>query len=389
MFKYYFNHNYKEKLECVDYIQDLKNGEVIKFHRSIEGYKATPLIELKNLSNELRLKSIYVKDESMRFGIKSFKGLGASYSIYGIIKRLWDEHFGQSFNATDIWDWSKMKKIGPITFSAATDGNHGRAVSWFSKILKQQSIIYMPANSAKSRIEAIEEEGGKVVLVDGTYDDCVKLCNYESMKSRWEVVSDTAYTGNIENPKNVVLGYTTMFKEIEEQYGEEEFDYIFIPAGVGGVAAAGALYFNYYRKKKVKIITVEPYNSDCFYESLKNGKPLHCNGKQDSIMAGLNCGFPSLIAWELLKNSIYLSVSVPDENAVTAMKKYFSEGIVSGESGSAALAGVLGVLNHENKGLANKINLMNSRILVLNTEGDTDPDNYKKIITADMHFAKI
>ncbi|WP_410985049.1 diaminopropionate ammonia-lyase [Bacillus cereus] len=384
MIKYLFNNREDSLLDIDNYVNHLENNTVVKFHSSIEGYQPTPLLEMPVLSKDLGIKKIYVKDESSRFGIKSFKGLGASYSIFQIVKTLWEKEYHSPFHVLDIWNDEKIKKLGQLTFAAATDGNHGKAVAWFSKLINQNAVIYMPSSSSQSRINAIKEEGGKVVLIDGSFDECVKRCNIDSTVNGWQIVSDTSYPGNMENPKNVLLGYTTIYKEID-QCINEEFDYIFIPTGVGGVAAAGALYFNYYKNsRKTKLVTVEPESSDCLYESLKNNKPSYCTGIQDSIMVGLNCGFPSLSSWEILRNSVYLSLVIPDKYAIQGMRKYHDVGIVSGETGSGSLAGVLSILDKQNKSLADKMELKNSTILILNTEGDTDTENYKRIISGNF-----
>ncbi|MCY8490942.1 diaminopropionate ammonia-lyase [Bacillus atrophaeus] len=358
------------------YTNYMKSEEVLKFHRKIHGYKPSPLLKLSNIGSLLDMSHLYVKDESGRYGIQSFKGLGASYSIYCIIKKMWREKFNTSFKIRDLWS-PYLNLLGPITLTAATDGNHGKAVSWFTRLIKQQAIIYMPKESATSRIKSIEEEGAKVVLVNGTYDKCVRQCKKDAELNGRQVVSDTAYPGNMEQPFDIIVGYTTLFKELDEQC-QELFDYVIVPAGVGGIAAAAALYFNYYKKSSTKIIVIEPLSSACIMESLIAGTPSFSKGRLDSIMAGLNCGFPSLLSWELLKNTVYFSVAIPDEYVIQAIKYYYDEGIISGESGASALAGLLAIIDHQD--IARKLNILNSSVLLLNTEGNTNPAFYSSII---------
>lgn len=375
MVKIYRNANtnieYREK-----YVEHLGSNRMLDFHKRIPGYQLSPLCNMDELAREIGVGELVVKDESNRYGIQSFKGLGASYSIYCIIRDIWEKVKQTTFEVEYLWD-SSLNTLESITFTAATDGNHGKAVAWFSKLIDQHAVIYMPKDSADSRIKNIETEGAKVVLIDGTYDDCVQECNRDALQKGWHIVSDTAYPNNMDRPLDIVLGYTSLFKELEIQR-DRNFDYVIIPVGVGGIASAAALYFHHYRKSNTKIITVEPLSSDCMMESLIKGEPTFSIGKQDSIMAGLNCGYPSLIAWDLLKNSIYLSVAISDNYVTKAMRMYHEEGIMAGESGAAALAGLLAIM--DNQELACDLNLDSSSILLLNTEGITNPSFYTSII---------
>ncbi|MCP5048459.1 MAG: pyridoxal-phosphate dependent enzyme, partial [bacterium] len=194
----------------------LNSSDMLDFHKSIEGYHPAPLLMLPNLAKTLGVKEIYVKDESHRFGIKAFKAFGASYAIYRFLKGLWEDRFGKryAFNETSFKDPGVLKKLGSVTFCAATDGNHGRAVAWTANKLKQRAIIYMPNNTAQSRIHNIEQEGAEVVLVPGTFDDCVRQCARDAEKNNWQAISDTAYPGYMEIPKYIMLGYTSIFKEM-------------------------------------------------------------------------------------------------------------------------------------------------------------------------------
>ncbi|MFD1887702.1 diaminopropionate ammonia-lyase [Paenibacillus wenxiniae] len=362
--RYKFNENYTGSDSPND---GIANSEIIDFHKHIPGYDPSPLIKVE--SNSLT-KTMHIKDESTRFNINSFKGLGASYSIFSILKERLKKEMNIDLKASNLWDGS-IKNLPSITFSAATDGNHGKAVAWFSKLIKQTAIIYMPENSAEARIKSIEAEGATVVLIDGTFDDCVRICNEDSTHNNYEIVSDTAYIGNLERPMSIILGYTTLFKELDVQTSQV-YDYVFVPAGVGGIAAAAALYFKHYKKSNTKIIVVEPLSSSCILESLIANKAVASNGLQDSIMAGLNCGFPSLRSWDILKNSMYLSIAIPDMYVYTAATYYYRYGISTGESGAAALAGLLAIM--DDPILSSNLNINSSSVLLLNTEGMTNPE---------------
>lgn len=366
----------------------LENNDMLDFHKSLTGYKPTPLVPLPEIAKELNIKELVVKDESHRFGIKAFKAIGASYAIYRFLKHQWETRFNTPFNETSFKNPETLKKLGPVTFCAATDGNHGRAVAWTANKLNQKAIIYMPDNTAPSRIRNIESENGDVILVPGTFDDCVEKCALDAETNEWQAISDTAYPGYMEIPKYIMLGYTTIFRELENSInkpGEPQIDFVFLPAGVGGLAAAGTSYYTRkYHENRPTLICVEPSDCDCFLESVKygNGEPLPTRGTQESIMAGLNCGIPSPIAWPVIRDGMHLFIAVTDNYAEDAMRAYHKENVTAGESGASGLAGLLALRRDpELKEVAEKIELKkDSRILLINTEGDTDPINYQKIV---------
>jgi len=282
-----------------------------------------------------------------------------------------------------------LSKLGSFTFCAATDGNHGRAVAWTARKLHQKAVIFMPANTVKARIESIQNEGAEVIIIDGTYDDCVRKASYESRKNGWIEIGDTAYKGYTEIPSWVLNGYSTIFREMENSVNKmptSEIDYVFLQAGVGAFAASGASYYSMrYGEKRPEIIIVEPIEASCFLDSAEsgNGKPIPAKGKMETIMAGLNCGIPSLCAWPILRDCSDLFLGITDDYAEKAMKMYFQEEIISGESGASTLAGLIALLEDENlKEAKDRIGInRNSKILLINTEGDTDPVNFRKIIS--------
>jgi diaminopropionate ammonia-lyase len=371
----------------------LKNSAMLDFHRSLPGYEPTPLRELPNLAFRLGLGAVFVKDEGQRFPIKAFKALGASYAIYRFLKKQWQGRFQSSFTPASFQDADTLAKLGSFTFCAATDGNHGRAVAWTAKKLGQKAVIYMPADSVPTRVESICDEGAEVVLVTGSFDDCVQRCAADAAKNGWQAVSDTAYSGYREIPGWILLGYTSIFAELEGVlHGPEKanVDAVILPAGVGGLAAAGAFYYSkHYGAQRPVLICVEPASADCFLESVRFGKgeALPTRGKQTSIMAGLNCGIPSPLAWPIVRDAIHFFLAVGDEYAEQAMRRYFhplgmDPKIVSGESGSSGLAALLALTNSDKLAkVRSKLPLnQSSRILLINTEGDTDPVNFQKII---------
>ncbi len=232
-----------------------------------------------------------------------------------------------------------------------------------------------------------------MVLVDGTFDLCVERCADDAAKNGWQAISDTAYPGYREIPGWILLGYTTIFAELEgvlHQAERADIDAVILPAGVGGLAAAGAFYYaKHYGARRPVLICVEPVSSDCFLESVRFGKgeALPTRGKQTSIMAGLNCGVPSPLVWPIVRDAMHFFLAVGDDWAEQAMRRYayplgIDPRIVSGESGASGLAALLALTGSEKlAAIRPKLPLTStSRILLINTEGDTDPENFQKVI---------
>ncbi len=305
-----------------------------EFHRTLPGYAPTPLVDCQPLAGALGLRSLHIKDESHRFGLNAFKALGASFAMH------------------------RVARPG-MTFSAATAGNHGRAVAWSARRLNCAAKIFVPFITAASRIDAIRREGAEVRVVQGSYEDAVRRCEQESRARGWQVISDTGYPGYIEIPKLVVEGYRTIFLEYEEQR-ECAPDVAVIQAGVGGLLCAAVDHFRS-REPRPRIVCVEPDAADGLLESISspNGQPRVSKGAQNSIMAGLNCSEVSLTAWPTIRGGVDLFLSIEDCLAIDAMSVLRDAGIDSAESGAAGLAG-LSAFRLEFQGL---------RAMLINTEG--------------------
>jgi len=349
--------------------------EALGFHRSLPGYRATPLLSLPALARDLGLGALWIKDEGQRFGLGAFKALGASWAIH----RWMREHVAGA----------------PATFATATDGNHGRAVAWTARTLGQKAVVFVPRQTAPARIAAIRGEGAEVVVVDGSYDDAVRRAAAESAERGWQVISDTAYPGYTEIPRFIMDGYETLFAEAAAQLGAagaRQPTAVLLQAGVGGLAGAGvAFYSRRPGAPRPRIASVEPTDADCLLESITSpaGEVRQGRGSQRSIMAGLNCGIPSLAAWPLLRAGLDLFLAVDDGYAEEAMRRLASgrggdPRLVAGESGAAGLAGLLALCGEA--ALAQACAALGlgpgSRVLLVNTEGATDPEGYRRIVGA-------
>ena len=342
--------------------------EVLTFHDAI-GNTQTPLVSLSGLAHNLGVESIYVKDDSYRLGLNAFKGLGASYAM--------SRQLG------------KNPKIE--VFCTATDGNHGKAVAWMAKKLNKKAVIFMPKGTVSDRVASIENEGADVHVIDGTYDDAVKKArdkvdSYKDVNS-WCLVQDTAWDGYEEIPTDIMRGYLTQAHEITKQINGKAVDIVFLQSGVGSWAASIMMYIFSFWKTPPLFISVEPHAANCLFQSIQSGERVSVDNDNTTAMAGLDCGTVSTEAWKILEHGIYGAVSIEDtlmEDAVRALANPSQSDIKikSGESGASPLAALIGLLNSkEHEGFKKAIQLnASSKILVINTEGDTDRVNYKRIL---------
>ena len=362
------------------------------FHASFPIYQPTPLTSLQGLAQALGVTEIRVKDESFRFGLNAFKVLGGSYAMGRYIARILGEDIS-ALPASRILSPEIKEKLGSVTFVTATDGNHGRGVAWTAHQLGQQSVVYMPKGSAPERLRNIQAEGAQASITELNYDGAVRLANRQAQEKGWIMVQDTAWEGYTHIPLWIMQGYTTMGYEIVQQLEAEGAlppTHLFLQAGVGSMAGAMAGFFsNYYGADRPFITIVEPNKADCLFRTAQanDGTLRFVTGDMDTIMAGLACGEPCTIAWEVLRQCADAFVSCPDYAAADGMRilaapRWGDPPIVSGESGAATLGCAANILLRESLcSLKKALHLdEHSRLLFISTEGDTDRDNYRKVV---------
>jgi diaminopropionate ammonia-lyase len=327
--------------------------KVYRFHRSMgDKYNQTPLARLDALAASLGLGGLYVKDESKRGNLKAFKLLGGAYAVAGsVCRKLGADIAGVDFDY--LKSEETKRKLGDITFAAASDGNHGKSVAWAAHEFNQKSVVYMPKGTVQDRIEAIERFGGTVVVSDYNYDWCVREVNRLAAEKGWEVVPDTASEGGAQVAVWVMQGYATMGMEAIEQLGGVTPTHMFLQAGVGSMAAAMAgVFINYYGEKCPKIYIVEPHQAACYYNSgvAGDGVARSVEGDMDSIMAGLSCGVPNPIAWEIIRNFADGFFSCDDVLTANGMRILGNPlgndpRVVSGESGAVGTGLIDEIMN--------------------------------------------
>jgi diaminopropionate ammonia-lyase len=371
-------------------------SKVHSFHRQLPGYKPTRLVALKGLAGAWGIGNIFVKDESTRFGLKAFKVLGGSYAVARLVSRKLGVELEDTSYA-HLVSGEVRQKIGKMTFTTATDGNHGRGIAWAAEQLGQEAVIYMPKGAAASRIENIRTHGAKVVVTDMNYDDTVRLVRRTAVEKGWHVVQDTAWKGYEEIPTWIMQGYMTLAKEALEQMEElgETPTHVFLQAGVGALAGGVIGYIaNKMRKRLPRFIILEPTNAACIFASALagDGKPHAVKGDLETIMVGLACGEPSPIAWPILRDFPCCYISCSDYVAANGIRILANPAkgdshIEAGESGSVG-TGMLELLAEHGafSEIREALNIgLDSKVLLLNTEGATDPVNYRDILWHGKH----
>ena len=364
-----------------------------EFHKSFPQYSVTPLQKLSALASYLGVKGIYCKDESYRFGLNAFKVLGGSYAMGRYIAKELGRDISQL--PYNVLSSDKLREeFGQATFFTATDGNHGRGVAWAAKRLGQKAVVRMPKGTTKTRFDNIAKEGADVTIEEVNYDDCVRMAAAEAAKTEHGIiVQDTAWAGYEEIPSWIMQGYGTLVLEADKQLKENGVDrptHVFVQAGVGSLAGAVVGYFAHkYKENPPVMVVCEASAADCLYRSAvqADGNLVNVTGDLQTIMAGLACGEGNTIGWDILKNHVTVFASCPDWMSAKATRIYANPlendpHIISGESGSVPLGLAYTALHDEDaKDLKEALKLdENSNILVISTEGDTDPVRYREIV---------
>ncbi len=343
--------------------------------REIRGwpdYHPTPLHSLPALARDLGVGELWLKDESTRFGLASFKALGGAYGVLRVLEReLGEDHHALSHT---------------VTVASATDGNHGRSVAWGARNHGCQCVIYLPEHVSERRVDEIAVFGARTVRVQGTYDEAVVQADEDARHNGWHMVSDTSYEGYREVPRWVMQGYSVMVDEILGQMPSGgRPTHIFLQGGVGGLAATVCGHLWELDGVERPILTVvEPEEADCLYQSAVAGEPSHASGSLHTIMGGLSCGEISPLAWTILKSGVDAFMTVAEERVEPLMRR-LAEGcdgdlsVVAGESGVAGLAGLEVVASAPSLRSALRMGV-DARVLAIVTEGATDPEAYERIV---------
>ncbi len=356
------NNNYSFSREKI--LNVLDKSEIDKAYNTIsnwETYNPTPLLNLNKLSKDLGLKNIFYKDESKRFGLKSFKALGGAYAVEQV----------SSGNKN-------------VVVATATAGNHGKSVAWGAKRLGIACKIFISEFVSDTRANEMRKLGADVVQVKGNYENSLNECIKQSKKNGWEIVQDVAWENYLKVPKLTMAGYSVMIEEISKQTNHY-ITHIFLQAGVGGMASGVIAGVARYFKRIPKIIVIEPENADCVLKSIDVGKLTKVEIEKESIMGGMSCGEVSLVPWQILKNSVNNCLSIPDDDIPLSVamlaKGYFGDDkIIAGECSAPAVISINVSCNNEQ--IKKDLELdMNANVLLIGCEGDTDIKLYNELLS--------
>lgn len=376
------NSVYKETaLMNVEISEEVKN-----FHQSFSEYHVTPLWDLKTLAHHIGVGKVFIKDESHRFGLNAFKVLGASYAIGKVLAKRLNCPIAE-LPFTVLKSSQVRQQLENITFAATTDGNHGRGVAWAAKQLGFDAVIYMPNGTTQNRLQHILNTGAQAFITKENYDDTVRWAAEQAKQKGWEIIQDTAWEGYKEVPRWIMQGYSTMAVEVLEQLADTKPTHIFLQAGVGAFAAIiASVFLDAFSDAPPKIVIVEADCANCFYRSIKTGNKTSVTGNFNTIMAGLACGEPNPIAWEMLQKDADVLISSPDWVSARGMRILANPlkedpKVISGESG-AVTTGILSIIGEpQYKELKEMLQLnRNSVVVLFSTEGDTDPQVYRNVV---------
>ena len=353
--------------------------------RQWEGYSETPLQHLRALAASCGLADILYKDEGPRFGLGSFKALGGSYAAQQLLQRELSKSLGEAVSLSGIARGDYREQAKDIHIVTATDGNHGRSVAWGCRQFGASCHIYIHAEVSQGRADAMASFGATVTRVDGNYDESVRAAQQAADDHGWFVVSDTSYEGYTQVPSQVMAGYGVLADEIIEQVGAELPTHLILQGGVGGLAASVAARLSQaWGKAAPRILIIEPDFADCLYQSARNGQLTEVDIQEETLMAGLSCGEPSVLAWQVLEATASDYLRMPDTLVAPAMWRLANPlgDDVAVEAGESAIPGISCLLAcAEQPALAQSLGLdTNSRVLLIGSEGATDLDIYQQLV---------
>ena len=351
------------------------------------GYAPTPLHALPGLARELGIGQLFYKDERSRFGLGSFKALGGAYAVANVLRHKVRAARGlPQVSSKELLSGAFADIVSAATVTCATDGNHGRSVAWGAQLFGCRCVIFVHEHVSQGRRDAIAYYGAEVREVKGNYDDAVRHAAATAAAQGWTVVSDTSYPGYRDIPLDVMHGYGVMASEIAQQMiGAEPPTHALVQAGVGALAGAVcANFWLHWGARRPRFVAVEPTRADCVYRSLEAGQPVVVGGALDTVMAGLACGEVSELAWDILRGGAYGALAVDDAYALDAMRRLArptagDPPIVAGETGGVGLAALLAARDHPQ--IAQQLGLnAQARVLLIGSEGDTDPLIYREVV---------
>ncbi|AZO47784.1 MAG: diaminopropionate ammonia-lyase [Mesorhizobium sp.] len=355
-----------------------------RFLAARDSQAETPLHALPALAGELGIGALHIKDEGKRLGLGSFKALGGAYAVMHLVLEEAGNRLGRSVDVAELHGADVKAIAAGMTFACATDGNHGRSVAQGAGLVGARSVIFVHSGVSNERVAAIARFGAEIVRIAGDYDQSVREAARVAAERGWSVVSDTSWPGYERIPGLVMQGYTVIVREALRRLPKSP-THVFLQAGVGGFAAAVAGHLAIVLgEHRPRVVVVEPARAACVYATAKAGRPVAIAHTKPTVMAMLECYEPSLVAWRVLSRIGDAFMTVDEEDAVSVMNRLArpsgdDPAIVSGESGGAGLAGLIRAAGDSKMRAALHLD-SHSRVLIINSEGATDPGRYADLV---------
>lgn len=349
-----------------------------------DGYEPTPLVSMPALAARIGVEAVLYKDEGPRFGLGSFKALGGAYAALRVLQREVSSQIGTEVSLADVRTGQHRDAVAKITLVSATDGNHGRSLAWGCRRFGAPCRIYIHAEVSEGRAQAMRDLGAEVIRIAGDYDESVNLAKAEADANGWFVVSDTSWPGYSQPPSDVMAGYGVMTSEINEALGKAP-SHVFLQGGVGGLAAGVAAGLRqYWGDASPRVVVVEPELAACLFESARIGQPTGVAIAEETIMAGLSCGEPSPLAWEILAEEATDFLTIPESLVAPTMRLLAhplenDPALEAGESAVAGLAALIAARGDAHLSEALALDAQ-SRVLLIGSEGVTDPEIFQMIM---------
>lgn len=348
------------------------------------GAQPTPLHTLPALAAELSVSSLHIKDEGYRLGLGSFKALGGAYALMRLVQQQASEQLGREVALDELMADAVRAVAQQMVFACATDGNHGKSVAQGAALMGATAKIFVHAGVSQSRADAIASFGAEIIRVQGNYDDSVEEASRVAKTQGWTVLSDMSWPGYEHIPSLVMQGYTAIVQEALQQLPEPP-THVLLQAGVGGFAAAVAGHLQVVLGQQCPRVTVvEPARAACLFDSAKAGRAIKIDEQEATVMAMLECYEPSMVAWRVLERVAEGFLLVDEEDALAAMRRLAAPtgsdpAVVAGESGGAGLAGLMRAAHNPDTAAAMGLD-KSARVLLINTEGATDPALYAQLV---------
>jgi diaminopropionate ammonia-lyase len=349
-------------------------------------YVPTPTRRLRGLAAALGIAELHVKDESTRFGLRAFKGVGGAYAVYQLLRARAERLELSDCTVQDFIEQRHPQVSAGLTLSCATTGNHGRSLARAAQMFGCHCRIYVPEATTQGRVDALVALGAQVVRHQGNYDEAVLQAEADAKANGWFIISDTAYVGHVDTPRDVMHGYRVIVDEVVRQLSSASPPtHVFIQTGVGGIAAAFAAHFwEVWKTARPRLVVVESKEAPCMLRSAEADCLVDLTGPMDTRLSGLAAGRPSTLAWEVLRVACDDFVTIADGASLSAMRILASgtrgdPPVIAGEAGAAGLGALMVALSADARRRALALDDQ-SRVLLIVTEGATDPASYEAIV---------